>query len=984
MALQFRNLGGNPYTGLMSTASRTFADVGNAYMGIGQAKFNRNMAEARYQAQREEEERRREDARYNNMIDTAIKGVGMAMQYDIQQDKITQDNQLKRLQLEDSSFNLIAKSLTPQAQARLIENRNAYIDKIYKGENVEFGGGSYYGADLKPEDFRNKDLFSAKDLKDVAGAYKSLSDVAEESNKRILDKYLDKYGVSSATTEGEKYIAPYSEIKRLFDNEKTRYLVPRGYLADDSNLLAPNEVETREEFFAKNGFREIPTWEEFSSNYKKGGFGYIQNVQRNGQVGVQREINTLEDDEIKREYNKLGRSRVQSTEGVSLDENSSMEEIMDSLSNIGIGGADTSGKTKEELLSLFNSMKEGARNIAGYFGRLSPARQGLVQQDVQDIDAQPQTGSFSGMIAEPAVETSATVAEIKQLLDENTKPLTDAQRGYDLQQKETTVDSGQNNNKGVTLQPVIQPATDKSQTISGRQLLKGDQNVDTSLISPLSTEDLETLAKVRNESQEELNAKLAESASNQKVTEVSSEMASLEQIDPNISSKYASANPIKKSEILAFTAPENPDGNIGPNQKQAIANLLNYKYLKGKSKVNESDILNALDDFKQDAFNYHLGNSPANESIEEATARATILAENATNQAKLALPNIKKDFKRAGEGGFVFGDPQSLLDEPLIISMNKERPKGKDTMPVITFDESEYGPAQSDGTDYSGFDSLLSGMKGEINTSIKKETNNETVKTAPILTEVIDSVAVDESDTDGTPPSVIENAKKALETPTVTMSTSDLIATTVELGSEIPSVVISPKGKKVDVEVSPVALSLITLSEAQQNDNGELVVNYVNPNDGGSRSVGLGQIKDSTLEEVNKRREANGLEKIPVKGFKENQKDQLRASDSYIKLVIVPELKDRLGDKFEDLSPKEKLVLIKLRYTGGIVYDDKNPAGFRKTDQGKINETNFRALMERQRDLVTIYEESEEEKNSFFSLVNRFLRGPAEAQAEIR
>ena len=625
--------------------------------------------------------------------------------------------------------------------------------------------------------------------------------------------------------------------------------------------------------------------------------------------------------------------------------------------------------------------KEGVRNIAGYFGQLSPARQGLVQQDVQDIDSQPQTGSFSGMIAEPAVETSATVAEVKQLLDEKTKPLTEEQMGVGVQQVDVTEQMSTQGEDKVSLGPVMQPATDKRQTESGRQLLRGNQNIDTSLTGSLSNEDLETLAKVRNESQQKLETKLAEATTGQKVTEISAEMANLQQIDPNIASKYSSASPLKKSEILAFTAPENPNGNIGVNQKQAIANLLNYKYLKGKSKVSESDLLTALDDFKQDAYNYHLGNAPANAPIEEVTARATILAENASNQAKLALPNIKKDFKRAGEGGFVFGDPQSVLDEPLIVSMNKERPEGKETIPVITFDESEYGPAELDGTEFAGIGNLLSGMKGENNTSVNQEINNETGKTAPIFTEIIDSVNVADSNTDGPPPSVIEDAKKALEAPTITMSTSDLTATANELGSEIPSVVMSPKGKKVDVEVSPIALSLITLSEAQQNDNGELVVNYVNPNDGGSRSVGLGQIKDSTLKEVNERREANGLEKIPVKGFKENQKDQLRASDSYIKLVIVPELKDRLGDKFEDLSPKEKLVLIKLRYTGGIVYDDKKPEGFRKTDQGKINETNFRALLERQKDLVSIYEESEEDKNSFFSFVNSFLRGSTNAQA---
>ena len=116
MALQFRNLGGNPYTGLMSAGAQAFGRAGQAYMDYGQARFKRNMLEA----QEEQRRRERENARYNSMIDTAIKGVGMAMQYDLQQDKIAQDNALKRLQLEDSSFNLLAKNLKPSALQKFV------------------------------------------------------------------------------------------------------------------------------------------------------------------------------------------------------------------------------------------------------------------------------------------------------------------------------------------------------------------------------------------------------------------------------------------------------------------------------------------------------------------------------------------------------------------------------------------------------------------------------------------------------------------------------------------------------------------------------------------------------------------------------------------------------------------------------------------------------------------------------------------------
>ena len=266
MALQFRNLGGNPYTGLMSTASRTFADVGNAYMGIGQAKFNRNMAEAKYRAQREEEERRREDARYNSMIDTAIKGVGMAMQYDIQQDKIAQDNQLKRLQLEDSSFNIVAKNLKPSALNKFITQRNKYINDIYEGNDVELNKDGFYGVQITKDDLLDPTVLSAKDTASYASAYDKLVKLNQDKGERLKNEYGALYGVANVVGDEVTYrfLTPEQARKQ---EEETPGSLPRGWyeaeLGEGNKLMPKSQIPTLAQFLKDEGFSQLPEFDDW-------------------------------------------------------------------------------------------------------------------------------------------------------------------------------------------------------------------------------------------------------------------------------------------------------------------------------------------------------------------------------------------------------------------------------------------------------------------------------------------------------------------------------------------------------------------------------------------------------------------------------------------------------------------------------------------------------------------------------------------------
>ncbi len=262
MALQFRNLGGNPYTGLMSAGAQAFGRAGQAYMDYGQARFKKNMLEA----QEEQRQRAREDARYNSMIDTAIKGVGMAMQYDIQQDKIAQDNALKRLQLEDSSFNIVAKNLRPSALNKFITQRNKYINNIYEGKDVELNKEGFYGMQITKDDLLDPTVLSAKDTASYASAYDKLVKLNQDKGERLRNEYGALYGVANVVGDEVTYrfLTPEEARQR---EEKTPGSLPSGWYEDSKNedgSLAPKaQIPTLAQFLQDKGFSQLPEFDDW-------------------------------------------------------------------------------------------------------------------------------------------------------------------------------------------------------------------------------------------------------------------------------------------------------------------------------------------------------------------------------------------------------------------------------------------------------------------------------------------------------------------------------------------------------------------------------------------------------------------------------------------------------------------------------------------------------------------------------------------------
>jgi len=278
MAVQFRNLRGNPYSGLVSAGAQAFGRVGQAYMDYGQARFKRNMLDA----QEEQRRREREDKRYNSMIDSTIKGVGMAMQYDIEQDKIAQDNAFKRLQLEDSSFKILSRSLKPNAVRKLVSERNKYIDKISKGEDVDFGEGSFYGQELTDDDFIDSTRMTPDRLSKLSTAFKNIYKPINDRNQEIEEEFLKKWGKQELFGEDSTHRAySYPELQSMMeDKEGKKKSIPDFYFADDSRemLLSEAEIDAKYQKYLKDkGHQEI-TWEGFLNQYGGGGKGQFRGV----------------------------------------------------------------------------------------------------------------------------------------------------------------------------------------------------------------------------------------------------------------------------------------------------------------------------------------------------------------------------------------------------------------------------------------------------------------------------------------------------------------------------------------------------------------------------------------------------------------------------------------------------------------------------------------------------------------------------------
>ena len=249
MALRFRNLSGNPYAGLASTAESVYGRLGSTYLR---------------QAEDERRRREREDAQYNQMLQSTVGLVAKGMEYDIQQDKIARDNALNRLKLEDSSFNIIAKNLKPSSVNKLVTQRSKFINKIYKDGKADFNENGLYGVEINKSDMRDPSLISAKDTASLASAYEKLAKLNVSRKDQLRNQYGALYGRNIGVDGDPQYrVLTPEEAKQI--EEETPGSLPRGWYEDklgEGNKLMPKaEIPTFEEFLRERKYTEMPKFE---------------------------------------------------------------------------------------------------------------------------------------------------------------------------------------------------------------------------------------------------------------------------------------------------------------------------------------------------------------------------------------------------------------------------------------------------------------------------------------------------------------------------------------------------------------------------------------------------------------------------------------------------------------------------------------------------------------------------------------------------
>ena len=237
MGLVFRNLGGNPYSGLMRTADSAFGKVGRAYMGLGDAQFKLNM----YEAEQERRQAEMDDARWNNTLNTLITGVAKGMEYENQKDTMSFNKNLKLFGLEDAGLSSQLKYLTPEARQRVLTARSNAINDIDAGKPFKLTNNGLFGVQLLPEDFTSVKTKTA-DIKNISDVY---SDYVERSNKRrgeLKNEWYSDMGYidESMMDPSEKGYVPKwrvmsdAEIREKIQ-EGTLLQIPKGRLSPEQN-----------------------------------------------------------------------------------------------------------------------------------------------------------------------------------------------------------------------------------------------------------------------------------------------------------------------------------------------------------------------------------------------------------------------------------------------------------------------------------------------------------------------------------------------------------------------------------------------------------------------------------------------------------------------------------------------------------------------------------------------------------------------------
>ena len=384
MGLVFRNLGGNPYSGLMRTADSAFGNVGRAYMGLGDAQFKLNM----YEAEQERRQAEMDDARWNNTLNTLITGVAKGMEYENQKDTLSFNKNLKLFGLEDAGLSSQLKYLTPEARQRVLTARSNAINDIDAGKPFKLTNNGLFGEQLSSKDFTTVKT-KTTDIKNISDVY---SDYVERSDKKraeLKNEWYSDMGYidESMMDPSEKGYVPKwrvmsdAEIKEKIQ-KGTLLQIPKGRLSPEQDERTVFNAIKAGKDIALNGVDKIrpfnqwivetyqisPKNESFE-NFSKRVFGVdipSQGFSSVTTVDKALDMDALADNAIKTsKFIQSGENEFKNTEA-----------IAESRENLGLNQGKVLTGIDKQMIDEANQNETGEK---GYFGDLADKASGYIK-----------------------------------------------------------------------------------------------------------------------------------------------------------------------------------------------------------------------------------------------------------------------------------------------------------------------------------------------------------------------------------------------------------------------------------------------------------------------------------------------------------------------------------------------------------------------------------------------------------------------------
>ena len=391
MGLVFRNLGGNPYSGLMRTADSAFGKVGRAYMGLGDAQFKLNM----YEAEQERRQAEMDDARWNNTLNTLITGVAKGMEYENQKDTMSFNKNLKLFGLEDAGLNSQLKYLTPEARQRVLTARSNAINDIDAGKPFKLTNNGLFGVQLSSEDFTSVKT-KTTDIKNISDVYKDYVERSDKKRGELKNEWYNLMGYidESMMDPSEKGYVPKwrllsdAEIKDKIQ-KGTLLQIPKGRISPEQDertvfnaikagkdiaLLGEDKIRPFNQWIVET-YQISPKNESFE-NFSKRVFGVdipSQGFSSVTTVDNALDMDTLANNAIKTsEFIQVGENEF---ENKSIADNVTQKDLVD---NMGLN-PDKDGSVDTNMILAEQIRKGEETGEKSYYGNLADKVSGYIK-----------------------------------------------------------------------------------------------------------------------------------------------------------------------------------------------------------------------------------------------------------------------------------------------------------------------------------------------------------------------------------------------------------------------------------------------------------------------------------------------------------------------------------------------------------------------------------------------------------------------------